>query len=63
MGKGLGVTHVLKVNSFTNMAKKLKLIASVSSLFSLNPLTHGCVYEPVLGLPKKSDPQIPAQVL
>jgi len=24
MGKGLGVTHVLEVNSFTNMAKKIK---------------------------------------
>lgn len=30
MGKGLGVTHVLKMNFFTNMAKKLKLTASVS---------------------------------
>lgn len=72
MGKGLGVTHVLKMNFFTNMAKKLKLTASVSFvqvyMFSLNlprqvVLNPAFISEPLLGLSKQLDPWTPAQML
>ena len=55
MGKGLGVTHVLEVNSFTNMAKKIKTDCFCVKFYvflkssKVVVLTLACVYEPLLG--------------